>query len=288
MCIYEINNVLKKNKMNKILIRIFSLYIIILITIMNIKKSFNHIDVLWAFYTLVLLNTLSSIKKEKRVPFIIALLAYKKTRIMIVSTLFLPLIATGGYTYLKMSSFNIYNNCIPTKFLGYPNPRNPTIYIANYPTNLIEYKLFPILADKICLCLNAGRVSTDFLCDIIGSERIIFVKGGGGSFDETQDLIKNKIDNGYSVFAYGEKKYYERKNFYSTSKIASGMFHIAKNINCTVTPIVIDHIHHEFGIIQNSDFKIYIDKTEKVENPSEKVEQVYNLYKRKLSHFSIK
>ena len=66
------------------------------------------------------------------------------------------------------------------------------------------------------------------------------------------------------------------------------LFSIAKNINATITPVVIDHIEHNMGVISNTNFQIHIDKTRIVDNIDTEIKNVTLLFERKLRLFKIK
>ena len=85
-----------------------------------------------------------------------------------------------------------------------------------------------------------------------------------------------------------EKDYFKSTNIYALSDIRSGMFSIAKNINATITPVVIDHIEHNMGVISNTNFQIHIDKTRIVDNIDTEIKNVTLLFERKLRLFKIK
>jgi hypothetical protein len=258
-----------------------------LIIILNIMPSFNRLDIFWMVYTLLFIDKIKSVKEEYRLPIITTALLCKTTRIMLVSMLFIPIVFMGGYDYFRLTSFHIFKTCLDTQFLGYSKPTTPTIYVANYPANLIEYKLFPLLADKICIVIFSGTKISHFLNNVFGADRIIFVTKGG-EFERVQKRIQQKINDGYTVFAYVEKEYFKRKNAYSISRLSTGMFNIAHNIGATVTPLVCDHIEHVAGIMTSRRFRVYIGETKEVTVPSETVKDVTKLFQRTLRKFSIK
>lgn len=214
------------------------------------------------------------------------LLLYKKTRIPLITILliFMYLIG-GGYTFFRLASIflfklnldlNVYNTF----------PSTPTIIMANYPANQAEYLVQGLFGNKVCLV--ATEKACSFLKFFHGKDTLIAIKKGKNNFDEIQKIVKKKLQQGYHIFCYIEKEFYKRKNIYSTTELRAGMFSIAKNIGCTITPIVVDHISHFRGIIDNFNFKIYIDKTRYVDDVQKEVTEVTQLYKNKLRKFSFK
>jgi hypothetical protein len=66
------------------------------------------------------------------------------------------------------------------------------------------------------------------------------------------------------------------------------MLSIAKNLGCTITPVVIDHIDHFNGIIGDQVFRVFVDSTRNVIDVGSEVKKIEELYKRKLRLFSYK
>jgi hypothetical protein len=180
----------------------------------------------------------------------------------------------------------IFYNQLNLKINTHKIPNKPTIFMSNYPANYIEYFAQGLFGDKVCLLVHAPAIK--MLQFIMGKSRLISIVEKEGQFFETQKKIKEKMDDGYHIFCYVERKYHNRDKIYDVDSIRSGIFSIAKNINATITPLVIDHIDHFMGFVDNSSFKIHIDDTRIVGNVEKEIKNVEKLYKKMLYKFSIK
>jgi hypothetical protein len=156
--------------------------------------------------------------------------------------------------------------------------QKPTIYMANYPSNYVEYMTHGLFGDKFCLLVHHGAMKG--LKYIYGEEYLISVQKG--NFEKIQKQVKKKIEEGFSIFCYVERDYYNRKSDYNICELRSGIFSIAKNINATITPVCIDHITYTCGIVDDDIFKIKIGDTKYVFNVEESLEYVKQFLKNEL------
>ena len=162
-------------------------------------------------------------------------------------------------------------------------PNKPTIFISNYPSNYIEYLIHGLFGDKFCLVVHGNAIK--ILKYLYGMEHLIPVDKN--SFEKVQKQVEKKIKDGYHIFSYAERDYYNRKNEFETCELRSGMFAIAKNLNTTITPICIDHIEHTFGIVENKIFNIKIGSTFKVKDVNESMIEVKKFFKTELKKMKI-
>jgi len=172
--------------------------------------------------------------------------------------------------------------------MGHPIPYKPTIFVCNYPTNFTEYLSPHLLNSKICMIVwNKAIVQSRLVKLFFNSDAILFV-GKGSQFDKVQSQILSKMRDGYSIIAYIERNYWSRKSKYSVAPLRKGMITIAQKINMTITPVVFDHIDHNLGIITNSNYKVYIDKTRYVLDVDDEMKNISKIFQRKLDFFKIK
>jgi hypothetical protein len=148
-------------------------------------------------------------------------------------------------------------------------PKEPSIIMANYPTNYIEYFAQALFGHKVCILVHAPAVKV--LKYLFGEEHLIPVEKG--DFSNVEKHVAEKLKNGYHVFCYIERDYYNRKRDYQLTELRSGMFRIAKNLGTTITPVVIDHIDHVYGIIERP-FQIRVGKTQNVDNVDDTMKNV--------------
>ena len=250
----------------------------------------DYVELCWILWIIIILILIKKFLKQKRVKmvlFLIVIVIFFRVQILYFMLTFTALLS-GNIECHPCNTRFLYRNLLYPKFLGNELPKTPTIILANYPSTYIEYLINDLLSDKICILLYNGSVLQSRIVNYFYTkDRILFV-GKGNQFNETQKKIKDKISEGYSVLVYPEKKYFFRPTKYDITTLHSGAFNIAKNIDCTITPIVFDHVDHNMGFILNNNFKIYIDRTRKIDNVDLEIDNVTKLFKRKLQFFSLK
>ena len=261
---------------------IFFILFLFIIYFYGMKKGFDNILNIWL---LVIYIIMICIHCKLSIYIIIILCVFiKYIRIPICFFLFILFTISGGhYKTLRIFSLIMFNIELNTQINITNIPRKPTIFLSNYPSNYIEYFIPMLLGDKVCLLVHAPAIK--FVKHFYGLDHVIPVYKG--DFNNLQQKIKEKIDEGYHIFSYIERDYFNRKNIYDITDLRSGMFSIAKNINTTITPIVCDHIEHTVGIL-NTKFKIIIGKTKYISNISEEMIYISNFFKYNLRKMSIK
>jgi hypothetical protein len=264
---------------------------LIILFFMRINKmpKFNRLDLFWVSYTALFINWLYTVDQRIRTIAMLIVLTVDWLRAPFIFSLSLLLTTVKGYDIWRCSSWHTLSTCMTLKFSGSEIPSKPTIYLANYPANFVEYQACNMLHPKICIIVYGKNwKETTRNTAILGDDRIISVVNGTGNFKNTEDAVRVKLQKGYHVLAYVEKNWQKRTGYYSIDRLTSGIFHIAKNIDATITPVVFDHIDHTAGLIHNTSFKIHIGKTTKVIDPYSSISDVSSLISRKLKHFSIK
>jgi hypothetical protein len=257
---------------------------IILILYVQKLKQFLKLPAYWAILTLIFYLILYNIESKYRLLFIIFVC---KTRI-----LFIPIFTmTGVILSIIGHRFKTYRIICTVLYKIGLNlemntnniPTNPTIYMSNYPSNNIEYLTHGLFCDKFCLVVGSGIYK--YIKYIYDEKHLISVHKG--SFDSVQDQIKKKIADGFSIFCYIEKEYFNRKSDFELTEFRTGMFHIAKNLNVTITPVCVDHIIYNMGIIDDNVFKIKIGQTMHVENVEESMNIVRKFMLKELKNMRI-
>jgi hypothetical protein len=264
---------------------LLSLIIVVFFIFYGKKKGFDQLETKWMVFTLVFLRFLCYQKTYIQIIILVIVLSFPQFRAPLTVILSLPFIIAGGrFQLFRLIGLYLYKLCLRLKMNQDSVPCKPTIFLANYPRNYIEYFTHSLFGEKVCLLVYGPAVKV--LQYIHGIEHIISVEKG--QFDKVQKDVKQKLEEGYHVFAYIEKDYYNREKSYDVAKLRSGMFSIAKNINATITPVVIDHIDHVGGLICNREFNVYVSATRNVLNVQEEMATVSKLYKKILRRFSFK
>jgi hypothetical protein len=261
------------------------IFMLILFIFYGNKKGFDKLETLWALYACILFLSYNYIPNKKFL--LLVILYFRQTRTPFFFIIFFFMTILGGRFHMfRIGSLFMFNISMKLNMNTDAIPHTPTIFVANYPSNYVEYLTQGLFGDKVCLVVYGPAIK--LLQYIHGRSHLISVSEKKGQFSSTQDKIKKKLSQGYHIFCYVERKYHDRSNKYKTTGIRSGIFSIAKNIGCTITPIVIDHIDHFNGILDNPVFNIHVDKTRKVENVNKEINMVSKLYKSKLCKFSFK
>ena len=271
-----------------------------MLTIFGLLPGMNHLEKWWAIMSLIFIKLLIELPYYKKIMLFLIVLSVDSLKIPIIILLyhfvFIFLSIVNKYTFntnILSKNYRLHcnymcNKCLNIKYSGYNIPKDPTIFICNYPANLIEYLLYySCLNEKCCIVAFKGAKIAHTIEIFFGKNSVVIV-GKGGDFEKTQNAIKDKIKEGYNIMVYNEKNFFNRYNMYHVSKLRTGIFSIAKNLNITVTPIVFDHISNNFGFVTNKKFKIYIGKTEKVQDVEKDVKKLRSLFLRKLRMFKIK
>jgi len=248
------------------------------------KKGFNKLETQWIFFTVIYFILFYNLSIYNRILLWMFVLSNKSLMLPIftICGVVLSIITEKFKTYRIVSLF-LYKNLNLNMNLK-DLPIKPTIIIANYPSNYIEYLTHGLFGDKLCLLVYGPAVK--ILNHIYGKDHLIAVTKG--NFEKTQEDVKHKLENGYHIFAYVEKDYYNRKHPYTISELRSGMFSIAKNLNSTITPVTIDHIDHLLGGVNtNTIFNIKIGKTGYVKDIETSMKQTEDFFKQNLRKMHI-
>jgi hypothetical protein len=254
------------------IVYIIIIFILIFVKYYGIKKGFNQLESFWISYTLIL-YLIFFILPNKYQLILVAYILKNKNLYLIVSTIsgvFLSFIHNKFETY-RHTTTNLYENGLNLEINREKIPKEPTIFIANYPINYIEYLTHGLFGSKFCLVVHGPAIK--ILKFLYGSNHLIAVNKG--NFDKVQELVNNKMKDGYSIFCYVERDYYNRKDNYIIQEFRSGMFHIAKNLNKTITPLCIDHIEHFMGFIETENiFRIKVGETQFIDNVEDAINNV--------------
>jgi 1-acyl-sn-glycerol-3-phosphate acyltransferase len=273
----------KRHIINLVILIIFFLFIIKC----GIKKGFDNFATYWILLTLSFYIILSILQPPLKIIFIFI--------VMKIKALYIPIITITGvilalrqekFKTYRMTSLAIYKNYLNLRMNNDYIPKKPTIYVANYPANYIEYLTHGLFCDKLCIVVHAPAIR--FLKFIYGNNHTIPVNlVDTGSFDKVQNQVKKKIEDGYSIFSYPERDFRKRKHIYELCELRSGMFNIAKNLDITITPVCIDHIDHIYGIVSDYYFNIKIGETFNVTDIKKDMLRVEKFLKTELKKMKI-
>jgi 1-acyl-sn-glycerol-3-phosphate acyltransferase len=143
----------------------------------------------------------------------------------------------------------------------YNIPKKPCILVCNYPKEKLKLGyIFPfILPVKYCLVVNTHL---SYLLDLVyDKENILYKKNNSGNYDILKEQIRNKLKDGYYIFAYIEKN--EGTIPYQLGELRSGLFSIAEELQTSIVPIVIDMPNSYNALFGIPRYKILIGDAEK-------------------------
>lgn len=232
--------------------------IIVLALILTMKKrSFNDIEVWYIIYMYLIFLIYNKTKYKKTVLLLMWLHPTTRLAFMFLTGLLICFLVRS-FRGFRATSICMYTLCINTDISHLEQIEDSSIIIANYPSNYIEYFVQGLFGEKLCVLVSSEHYhkyqylyGTECLVPVIHKE-----------FERTQELVRGKIMDGYKVFAYAEKSYATRESPYHCQELRSGMFRIAKSVGCKITPVVVDHLDHSFGILRTeTKFKIVVGET---------------------------
>lgn len=161
-------------------------------------------------------------------------------------------------------------------------PDTPSIIVCNYCHDRIE-NLACILIPRHIVIMMRDQVRNTTKLDKIVKWRI--ETKDKDSYEDTKKQILEHTRQGRSIFTYITKHPKHKINY--ISKIRTGVFHIAKELDIPITPIVIDFIDTKFGSIPYQNFRIITGETFKVTNVKKQV-YVTKVFFRNTLSFCIK
>lgn len=180
-----------------------------------------------------------------------------------------------------------------------------TIFIVNYPVTKIEYLVSNLFPKDVCLVSSdQANIFLNLVYDFKKHDYISFPslkKRNNFKNIEKQILqvLKKRsiyvyIENidgkaGGNFIENGKKRIGGGK--YSVGNLRSGMFHISRNNNISLTPVSVDYVHinddytipkQNFEIIIGKSFKIdYLETDEFINKKMEQVKKFYKESKKK-------
>ncbi len=156
-------------------------------------------------------------------------------------------------------------------------PSTPTIFIATYPSDSIEY-LAPALLPTPTYFIASARAKS-VMSRVYSDEECGYLPQGKKQlYQMTKELIGEKIKT-MSVFMYVEDM--SRRYGRDVGGLRKGAFWIAKELGVTVTPVVIDNLRESWGRVPNQRYEVYIGPTTYVHDPLSTLIDVRTMMRKK-------
>lgn len=173
-----------------------------------------------------------------------------------------------GYKYLATGIFTRSMRFIHN-FEKLPN--NPTIYLVNYPVTVLEYALPSILPKPVCM-VSSDRAKKLLSLAYEPENFLVFDSSKKNNYDNLKELIRERMKS-ISLYVYVDDMS-KRIGDNHIGILRKGMFYIAKELGVTITPIAMDTIVTNMGIIPSQKFEVKVGETMKVDDPKAAIHKV--------------
>jgi hypothetical protein len=162
-------------------------------------------------------------------------------------------------------------------------PKHKTIFVANYIAD--RYENISCITLPVHMCpVTAEFFVSHLKFDKILTHVITRKNKTKNNYKEIKRKIKNVLEENISIFVYVEKESSSIGN--SVGIIRSGIFHIAKELNISITPVCFDHIeYNKCGIIQRQNYNIHVGDTFYVNNVKTDIYNTRVFLRNKLIYF---
>lgn len=152
-------------------------------------------------------------------------------------------------------------------------PSKPTIIVSNYVRDRLENIACIMLPIPLCVVMGNGFITNIRLHKIV--KHVFGTKKTSGEYDIVKDHIKDKLNNGISIFSYSVRPFIDNH----IGKVRSGMFRIAKELGVTITPVYFDHIDYKYGSILEQNYSIVVGDSFYVKNIEKDVYRVKKFFR---------
>jgi hypothetical protein len=227
----------------------------------NIPHTYIYI-----ILTFIFISRLKIPNKSKTVIILTIIVIYHRNLVFLIKTLNLLVtqyqhLPPVKYRYtdivLRRDVTDLFNSVFNFKHNFDNLPKKPTILVCNYVKDRLE-NFACIMIPKNFAIMVGGVLAKYKMFGLI--KHLITKEKKNGSFTDIEKQVKEKTSQGLSIFSYITSDYIDKKTKY-VPRIRKGIFHIASNLNLTVTPVYIDSIDTYCGIILKKKFKIVIGDT---------------------------
>lgn len=154
-------------------------------------------------------------------------------------------------------------------------PKFPTIIVCNYCSDRAE-NLMPIFIPRSFAFLSLDKFAQYTKIDRV--LEVLITRGGGdrnsGEYEKMKEKIREMIQRKRWIFSYVNRCCKETGVI---SKLRSGMFYIAQELGLGITPIYIDYLKMNNGIIVPQKFRFVVKETFFITRREEVQKQMENV-----------
>lgn len=159
-------------------------------------------------------------------------------------------------------------------------PEKPSIIVCNYVWDRLE-NLASIIIPKDLAIVGASKFMKISKLNYI-VKHFIIRNENGQCYERMKSEVKNHLDSGRCVFAY-VSKIVNRTPY--VSKLRSGMFRIAEELNVQITPISIDYIDSVYGVIPYQNFYMQVGESFYVKNLEKDMYRTRKFFTERVDYF---
>ena len=183
------------------------------------------------------------------------------------------------YSHSLKTNYKFIVSKIFTKYFKFTHnfeniPNHPTIFMANYPITELEYCIPSLIPSKICF-ITSKRAKRFLELVYEDKEYLVFDDKKKNNYEYLKKKIQNILKTNRSIYVYVEDQKQRIYDFH-IGNMRKGIFYIAKELDATITPLVIDGVLTKHNIIPSQNFRIKIGETQKIINPKQSMYKVRN------------
>lgn len=189
-------------------------------------------------------------------------------------------------SFLRQIVTKLYTRCFNFKHNFGKLPEYPTIIVANYIYDRLENTACIMIPKDMTIILGDILAYKVRLNHIV--KDIIITKATDkncGQYERIKQQIAEKYKQGMSIFAYVTKCIH--KNGHYIGRLRSGLFRISQELKIPITPVAIDYIHDNYGIIPRQNFRICVGDTFQVQDINKDMQVVRRFFKEKMRFFVV-
>lgn len=273
--------------------KIHILLIIIIIIILPSLSMITNFYYLFASLAVVMILIISilllSVPLYIRISLVLCIAIYYRNNIILTSKIMINGINMAYFNPISKRLNDdiprtVSNNIFSSQFKLHKEfekfPSHPTILVCNYCTDRVENIACMMFPTNISIMMRDGLKQTMKFHRIV--KWPIFTKAKGNYLDTKNQVLEN-IKQGRSIFTYVSSYPSLRPEY--ISKLRSGMFSIAKELNVSVTPVCVDYIDTYFGAITNQNFRIRVGDTFMIDDTNISIQKTKKFFKETMKEF---
>jgi hypothetical protein len=205
-----------------------------------------NILVLWCLVFIILV--VAPIQRKYKLVIAVLCLAMTRKMVRIISyiVLYVPRILNGKPKEYRTLVQSVFTKCFTLRHNFRQLPTKPTIFLANYPITILEYTIPSLLPLPVCF-LTSQRAEKALKLVYSKEEYLVFNDGKKKNFEYLKECIQERVKTS-SMYVYVEDQS-QRIHDFHVGNMRKGMFYIAKELGVTITPIAIDGVLLQNGMI---------------------------------------